>query len=281
MRSFLTPAIVAGVGTFLCILAGVLIFILVIKPSQDDLAAQQARYQKVSTFDQLAVDAAKKDKAKSQAELDASKNKWDYIQTHYNPTIDLTDRFKAWQELVKELEYNLGPDIDNFMTKNKSGAIRLGTAHVMAPPSDPNDVKDAVIKIPITLEPFPAPSSGNGGGGGGGGTSSSGFSGGSSGGGGGGGGVSVIGTFDQDLNQVESWKNFNRIVKVDGVSLTGYSPFIVASYNATIYEFTTNSELIGAPLPTASGATSGASTSAPGGPPGGPPPGGMPPRPGR
>jgi len=254
-----TPPIVAGIGAFLCILAAVLLYVLMIKPTQASLATQTARYLAVQTYTKASVDQQQKLLAAANKSLADAIAQWNVYQLNKNPTIDLADRFQAWKQLYHELEFTLGPDIDNFLAKNKSGAIRLGTVHLPAPPNDPNDVKEAIIKIPIVLDPFPAPSTGPGGGGGAA-SVSGGFK--ASGGGGaapgaGTGGISVIGTFDQDLNQVVSWNNFNRIVWVDHVSLSGYSPFIVATYDANIYEFTTNPDLLGAALPTDVGTTPG------------------------
>jgi hypothetical protein len=186
-----------------------------------------------------------------------------------NPVIDLSDRWKAWQQYNNEVLVTLGPTLNKFWMRDVFGR-KKGKTNAVAPlgslgftaaiSSDPNSVKGGILTIPITQVPWPADGSliaGTGG------TST----------------ISVIGTFQGDLDHVGVWNRFSRIVQVDGLSLSGYSPFITATYSAKIYEFMTNSDKMGPTVgppatPNAPSVLPGVATAPAGGPPGPGGPGG-------
>ena len=165
----------------------------------------------------------------------------------------MSDRFLAWRQLTRELEFTLGPLVEHWLPH--SGIQPLGMIYLDAPSPDPNAVPQSIIAIPLRMAPFQ--STGGNGGGGGGGMPSGG--GGGAPGGAGGGSMSVLGSFTDILKHVENWNKFNRIVLIDTVNVSGYSPIVTGTYNATVYILPTNGDKIGAPVP------SGAAAAGPGG----------------
>jgi hypothetical protein len=239
----LTPLIVSIIGTLLCIIAPVLIFFLMIKPTDDQIATQQATYDaNSSSLGPIPLNNAKKGLQTAKDSLAEAQTEWDTTLRTKNPVIDQADRFVAWKQYWTEMEYTLGPLVQKFWMKdiqgphrNANGVIALGTVSLPAPSSDPNSVTGAVLTIPLKMVPWPAPATGTGGGGG-----STGGSGGD---------IQVLGTFQAGLNHIQSWNNFSRLVQIDDVALSGYSPFITTSYDATIYEFMRNSDKPGTAVP--------------------------------
>ena len=240
----LTPIVIIIVGSVLCIGAPVGIYFGVIKNTQQKIADQQAivdANQKYVGPGPLMAAQRALETAKSQ--LVQTQGEWDFIMRTKNPKIDMSDRFTAWEQYWKELGYTLAPMIDKFWLRNVRSA--KGHADVAVPlgrlsydgkvSPDPNNfVSGSILTIPLSMTAWPQ-----------GGANGQSFT--SS--GGGGGSISVMGTFDADLRNVGEWNKFSRIVKIDGLSLSGYSPFITASYNATIYEFLTNADKPGPAVP--------------------------------
>ncbi len=269
MRGFrLTPLIVIIVGSVLCVLAPVLIFFLMIKPTNEAIAAQQVTYDQNSAFlGPGPLNEANKKLADAKVQLKQTSDQWDFIMRTKNPMIDLSDRWKAWQQYNNEVLVTLGPTLNKFWMRDVFGK-KKGKTSAVAPlgslgftasiSSDPNSVKGGILTIPITQVAWPTDGSliaGTGGSG----------------------SISVIGTFQGDLDHIGVWNRFSRIVQVDGLSLSGYSPFITATYSAKIYEFMTNSDKVGPEVgppasPNGTSVIPGVAPPAPGpGGPGGPP----------
>lgn len=242
--SRIPPLWIAVIGAVLCIAAPVIMFFLMIKPMNEKIAAQQAIVDANAQYvgPGPLMDAQRK-LAQAKSDLTEEQQQWNYIMTTKNPKIDMSDRFLAWEQYWRELEYNLSPILNKFWLRNVAmarrggAAVPLGTLTFPGPSSDPNSVNGTILTIPLTMDAWSATGDQGGGGGG--------QVGGSQ-----GGTISVMGTFPADLQNVANWNKFSRIVEVDGLTLSGYSPFITASYNAKIYEFLTNADKPGPAVPT-------------------------------
>ena len=196
----LTPPIVAAIGIVLSLMAVGGLFYFLIKPTQDSLTEQQARY------DQNYPDSTQIAQKNAQNLLNANKQKvlqtklqWAQVEGALMPPYDVSDRPKAWRQLTYELGHYLGPDLNRHM---KSTGVTTNTIFALpAPPASPNDITAAPLVIPL-------------------------------------GTVNVYnGSFRQILTHFYEWQSFNRLVLVDGLTLQGNSPFMQGSYNATVYIF--------------------------------------------
>jgi len=126
----------------------------------------------------------------------------------------------AWSQYINELNFKLGPSIDQWMPS--TGIKPTAPITTPAPPADPNAVVKAnPIVIPLN----------------------------------GGSPIVVVGSFRQILHHVAAWNNFNRIVLIDKLTLVGISPWVAGAYTATVYEFPKNGTTPGTLFPTGTGAT--------------------------
>ena len=219
----LTPPIVAAIGIVLSLMAVGGLFYFLIKPTQDSLTEQQARY------DQNYPDSTQIAQKNAQNLLNANKQKvlqtklqWAQVEGALMPPYDVSDRPKAWRQLTYELGHYLGPDLNRHM---KSTGVTTNTIFALpAPPASPNDITAAPLVIPL-------------------------------------GTVNVYnGSFRQILTHFYEWQSFNRLVLVDGLTLQGNSPFMQGSYNATVYIFPQNDDQLGPINPKAGGAAAGPAT---------------------
>ncbi|HEY3328426.1 MAG TPA: hypothetical protein VGK19_00250 [Capsulimonadaceae bacterium] len=258
----LNPLIVTIIGCVACILAPVLMFFLMIKPTNEQIAVQQGIFdQNKQYLEPNQLPDAKKKLADAQVSLKQTQAQWDYIMAHKNPVIDMSDRWKAWKQYNNEVLVTLGPLLNKFWMQDvfgrKKGASRdvmpLGSLSFTLPTtSDPNSVKPGILTIPISMVQWGSETAG------------------------GASNISVIGTFQGDLDHIAVWNKFPRIVQIDGLTLSGYSPFITATYTAKMYEFMTNSDKVGPEVgppatPNGTSVLPGVGAAPAGGPPGGPP----------
>ena len=224
MRSVrINPIAVAVIGSVLSILAVVLITFILIKPTQEKYNADKARWDAAypdSTGP--AQTSARKLLDKNKAEARATYAKWDATQKALMPPFDVSNRYEAWGQLAHELSYNLGPSLERWITR--TGVIRQTAITVPAPPNSPNDLTNGPLRIPVS-----------------------------------GGAISVGGDFRTLLTHVVQWNNFNRLVLIDGLALSGNSPFMQGSYRAQVIIFPQNPTNIGKTLDSAGvGGTAGA-----------------------
>ena len=231
----LSPAIVAAVGIVLSLLAVALIFFLMIKPTQDNIAIQQARLDAAApgTDPDSRTQGLATNKKTAQAKLAQAKvtvqqtqAQWAQVEAAIMPPFDVSDRFKAFRQLTYELNHVLAPDLQRQLAT--TGVTSTTRFAVPLPPTSPNDpmIRSSAIEIPL-------------------------------------GTVTVNGDFRHILNHFNSWQYFNRLVKVDGLTLTGNSPYMQGSYNATVYLFPQHDTLLKPPLAKAGGAAG--ATGSPGG----------------
>lgn len=230
----MSPWVVAGIGAALSLLAIAGIFFLMIKPTLDQTAAQQAIY------DQNYPDSTLSAQNTAKKQLAAAKLQVRQIQFQYAvkaaakmPRYDVSNRTLALQQLTYELTRYLGPDIQHQL--RATPGARSDTQVVLpAPPVSPNDITAAPVVIPL-------------------------------------GTITVTGDFRHILQHYYNWQYFNRLVLVDGLTLTGNSPYMTGSYTATLYIFPQNDTKLGPIIPeagtgTGTGTTPGGYPGAGGGP---------------
>lgn len=243
----ISPVIVAVIGTLACLLSVGLITYFLIMPSQTQISGFNDRIAAVGNdADPATKIAAQKDVVKATNDVVTIKNLWHVKEVALMPAFNIDNRYAAWKQLSIELAQNLGPRIEKWIPH--TGVASLSNITIGAPPASPNDISDAPLTIPIS-----------------------------------GGSLAVAGGFRAILNHIVLWNNFNRLVLIDNLALSGNSPFMQGTYSAEVIIFPQGGKL-GNPIPqagTAGGTTSGFGGGMPGGPPpgfgggmpGGPPPG--------
>lgn len=216
--SRLSPAIVAVIGVALCLMAAGGIVYFLIKPTQDQIAVQQARYDENYPDSTPQVQAqAKKALATAVIQVNNIKQEWAIKEAALMPPFDVGgDRFKAWHQLSYELAHYLGPDLERQM--KTTGVASNVTFKLPPPPVSPNDITNAPVVIPL-------------------------------------GQITVNGDFRRILTHFYDWQYFNRLVLVDGLALQGNSPYMKGSYTATVYLFPQNDDKT--PPPPIKGAAGG------------------------
>jgi hypothetical protein len=236
----LTPGIVAAIGITLSLLAlgGILYFL--VKPTQDRIVVQKARFDANYPDSTPPVQAkARKDLADAKIKVAQTKARWAQTSAAIMPRYDVgAPRFTSLGQLTYELTHYLGPDIERQL---RVGGVTSGTKVALPPPPiSPNDITNAPVVIQL-------------------------------------GSITVNGDFRRILTHFYDWQYFNRLVLVDGLNLTGNSPYMQGTYTATLYIFPQNDDKVVPPIPAAGGgAAAGAAPGPgafPGGRPGGPPPG--------
>ncbi|MGI4788153.1 MAG: hypothetical protein ACRYFS_04815 [Janthinobacterium lividum] len=250
----INPLIVAVVGVVLSLLAAVGIYFLMIKPTLDATAVQQGIYEQNQPDSTLsAQNAAKKKLTAAKLQVQQIKFQWAVKSAAKMPPYDVSNRPLALRQITYELGHYLGPDLQHQLRVTK-GVTTSTLIALPAPPLSPNDITAAPVVVPL-------------------------------------GTITVNGDFRHILTHFYEWQSFNRLVLVDNLAFNGSSPYMQATYDATLYIFPQNDDKLGPIIPQAGDGTgaAGASGGAPGGFPGGGrggypgatsgPRGGMPPMP--
>ena len=239
-----SPLIIAAAGVVLSLLAIAGIYFLLIKPTQDETAVQQGIYdQNYPDSTPASQKAAQKTLADAKVKVQQTKFQWAVKSAARMPRYDVSNRTLALQQITYELTRYLGPDVQHQL---KVTGVKSDTQVVLpTPPLSPNDITAAPVVVPL-------------------------------------GTITVTGDFRHILTHFYEWQYFNRLVLVDGLTLSGSSPYLSATYTATLYIFPQNDDKLGPIIPGAGGGTAapgGGAGGFPGGPPGGfpgGPPGGFP-----
>lgn len=182
------------------ICAGGLYFAL-IKPRAEELTKQ------MGTRDQRVEKAARLPSAKRNAEeaarvKDATESKYAVYRTTKMPDnvekMNPVDRAVYVEAMWEEHSRVLGPLLVDHI---QNQPVRF-VSQIQVPPIgvDPNALPEDIIQIPIT-------------------------------------GITVTGSYSDILKYLRSWNRFSRVVTVDSLSLQGFSPFITANTDLTVYIF--------------------------------------------
>ena len=216
----LNPLIISVIGAVLCIVVPGLIWYLLVQPVQRNIATEQAALDPVQKYVGVSqppdLTAAQNSLKAAQIKATAIRGQWAAIQYSKNPLVQSADKWRAWYQWIGFLEFEFAPSINRFL--HSSAAQPLTTVSAPTPPGSPNDVPQGIVAMPL-------------------------------------GTISVFGSYNQILQQVESWNHFNRIVVVDGLSLQGYSPFMTGTYNATEYIYTESASGLPSTAPSAGNST--------------------------
>jgi Tfp pilus assembly protein PilO len=231
------------IGAVLAVIAAIAVYFAVIKPQGEELAAQTSRRdsRQAKADEKPQADA---DLKKAKQEVLEAQRDWQRYERALMPQIQIGDLMVGIQQLWREQIKTLGPLTDQFLKADKTVQVLQSNIQLPAPPEDPNAVNQPLFVYNL-------------------------------------GQVSVQGTFENILRHVERWNRFNRLVLVDGLSLSGNSPSLVGQYNLTCYVFT-QGDTPGPAIPQAGaggrpGGLGGGRPGGMGGPPGGGGYGGGPP----
>ena len=234
----ISPWAIAGVGAALSLLAIVGIFFLLIAPTLAATAVQQGIY--TENYPDSTPSAQKSAQQALQAaklKVQQIKFQWAVKSAAKMPRYDVSSRPLALRQITYELTHVLGPDLQHQL--NATPGAKSPTQIVLpAPPLSPNDITAAPVVIPL-------------------------------------GTITVNGDFRHILAHFYEWQGFNRLVIADNLAFTGSSPYMTATYSATLYIFPQNDDKLGPIIPQAGGGTAAPGAGSPGGYPGSGGPGGF------
>ena len=222
------------IGVVLILITGAILYFTLIKPTDEETAAMQARYDTAkTTADKMPT--AKADRAKAERKVAEAQAKWRRYDVQFMPNIDVSNLLTGVQQLWKEEVYVLGPKVRRFLYNDKTIQVVQDGITVPAPPSDPNAVNHKSFTFDL-------------------------------------GTVAVAGNFNEILSHASRWNKFDRLVLMDNLTLSGNSPRLIGQYTLRAFEFTHNTDKPGPAIPQASSSTAGGFGGGGGGF-GGPPPG--------
>jgi hypothetical protein len=212
MRSKYTPWVIASIGLIGSIVAVFVIIGVWISPTQAAIDAAQSRYDAAYQGSTPLV-RAQVQKQLDQANAAAAKTKadWAIDEKTLMPPLDVSNRGLAWKQLSYELSEHLGPMLEHWLAHQD--VISNVAITVPGPPPSPNGITPNLIRLPV--------GSGN---------------------------ISVQGDFRSILAHVLRWNDFNRLVLIDRLALSGNSPLMTGTYTAYIYIYPQNADKIGATI---------------------------------
>lgn len=216
-------------------------FHFMIKPAQQQLAAEQARVAAAQPgANQMAEAQALQYKAESIKKRDATKNNYMAFMKQRMPTLSFVRREVGMVALWQEQLHTLGPLLTKFVMSDKTVKVDPVNFVIPDPPYTPNDPALEQEHFEFNL-----------------------------------GTVSATGDYQSLMNHVRRWRKAPRLARVDNVSLQGNTPDLRVSYSLTVYIYpitpaTTESRIAMAGTGTATGGAPGMPGGAPGmaGPPG-------------
>lgn len=185
------------IGSVLCVALTIGLFYMLIKKADEKIVTEQARVAAA----QAIVDqrsAAESDLAAAKRDLALVVVKYEKMMNEKMPALSFQDRMGGWLGIVHEQSEVLGPKFAAW--PGRTGVKLTSEVSVPAPPQDANSVETNFITIPM-------------------------------------GTFTVTGSFAKIMAHVRSWNKFDRLVQIDPVSLSGYSPNMTGQYNVTLYEF--------------------------------------------
>lgn len=197
------------IGAVVCAIVGAGLFFLVIKKSNEKLAAAQAQWDQYQPTGNIEnVRSMERDRDKARAEVATAQNDLDRYMISKMPNLVFSDppgsqpgtgRAMGMFALYHEETQVLPPLLVRWaLTKSK---VSLDSGFTIgAPPFNPNDpiFESDVIKIPV-------------------------------------GKVKVTGTYTDILAHIRKWNDCGRLVQVGAPSFTGNSPKLSCDYDMTVY----------------------------------------------
>lgn len=190
------------IGSVLCVLVGVAVFFLQIKPQMEAFKAAKARYDKaVVKGNEQSKQQAKRELAKAMVDFSIAQAQLDVQMRKRMPDLDFSRRdigmLALWNEQIK----TLGPLLEDF-AKDKNVKVAQAAFQIQPPPANPND---AVFEQDMLVFPL--------------------------------GSITVEGGFKELMDNIRRWNNCSRLVMVGAPSLAGVSPQLRVVYPLTCYIF--------------------------------------------
>lgn len=190
------------IGSVLCVLVGVAVFFLQIKPQMEAFKAAKARYDKaVVKGNEQSKQQAKRELAKAMVDFSIAQAQLDVQMRKRMPDLDFSRRdigmLALWNEQIK----TLGPLLEDF-AKDKNVKVAQAAFQIQPPPANPND---AVFEQDMLVFPL--------------------------------GSITVEGGFKELMDNIRRWNNCSRLVMVGPPSLAGVSPQLRVVYPLTCYIF--------------------------------------------
>lgn len=188
------------IAAVLVALVGAGIWFGLIKPKQEALDAAQARYDAANA---VAITRPQAESAQKEAnqKVAVAKAKWNRYDSTLMPNINVSNFLTGSQQLWNEQVLVLGPKVKRYLESDTKVRVTQSNITIPAPSTDPNQVNRKSFEIPM-------------------------------------GTISVQGTFQNVLNHVARWNKFDRLVLVDGLTLSGNSPRLTGTYSLRVIIFT-------------------------------------------
>ena len=188
------------IGAVVCVLIGVGMFFLLIKPCNESLAQLQQRYD-AAYPEAMEEPKARRDLDEAIRKVSEMQKKLDTYMVAKMPEVDFSDRTKGMVELWHEQCETLGPLLESY-AKRTGVKVLNDRIPVPAPPVNPNDpsMLAGVIVLPL-------------------------------------GSIQVQGSFNQVMKHIRDWNNCGRLVMIDLPTLSGQSPTLQAAYNLSVIIF--------------------------------------------
>lgn len=219
------------IGAVLCVIAGVAMFFLLIKPQKEALAKVQADYNAAIVLGNPDAEAkAVKDLNDAVQQVAIEQQKLNVQMKLRMPYLNFSRRDIGMLALWKEEIKTLGPLLENF-AHDKHVDVVSAKFSIPAPPVNPNasDFDNTVLAFDL-------------------------------------GSVTVKGDFKSVMKNISRWNNCRRLVMVGIPTLSGISPNLMASYPLTCYIFPAvkgGAQIPMAGTPGSSDATGGQSSASP------------------
>lgn len=214
------------IGSVLCILAGVAMFFLQVKPQNEAFKAAKARYDKsVVKGNDGSKQQAERERNNAIVEFQVAQSELDVQMKKRMPNLNFARRDFGMLALWKEQIKTLGPLLESFAHDKNVRVLQAGF-QIPAPPANPNDAIFDQDVLEFKL-----------------------------------GQITVSGDFKHVMQNVGRWNDCQRLVMVGPPVLAGTSPQLTASYSVTCYIFPVAK---GGSKIQMAGAQTGAASAAPG-----------------
>jgi hypothetical protein len=185
------------IGTVMCLIVVSCLYFFVVKKSYERLAALDVRLKK--------ADGVVAQKGEAEQELKDANIEFSRVTAEYSkyelekmPPVTFEDRGYGMIAQWKEQSEVLGPMLEKWPAK--TGIKGSGSISIPAPSVNPNSIAQDPFRFSV-------------------------------------GNFTVTGSFAQIMKHIRTWRKFGRLVQIDGLSLSGYSPNMTATYSVTVIEF--------------------------------------------
>jgi hypothetical protein len=188
------------IAVVLTALVGAGIYFGLIKPKSEAFTVADERWNAANqvVLTRPKEEAAQKDAIKKVA---LAKADWNRFDRALMPNIDISNFLTGSQQLWNEQVLVLGPKVKRYLESDTKVRVLQSNITIPAPNPDPNQVNKKSFEIPL-------------------------------------GTITVQGTFQNVLNHVQRWNNFDRLVIADNLTLSGNSPRLTGTYTLRVVIFT-------------------------------------------